>query len=209
MPLIKQNRPVYSNSYSWGKGSTSADSMNNKNNQNLSPPSSPGLFGGRRRLVRKRRGEDDERWKKNKKLIDHHVRRLATLVGKDLSVNPEGLVFFPFKKFIVVLEVPADNPNKCFIYTMVCRLGRMDNESEVLKAAMRMNYMHSGTRGATLGLEGEEVNLCYSCNIPGLSADDLHSAVHHFLLTAVEVNEKLDCVKKYGCMSCINSFDSI
>ena len=146
-------------------------------------------------FARKRRGEDDERWKKNKKTIDHHIRRLGTLAGKDLVLNSEGIAFFSFKKFIVVLEVPADNPDIFFMYTMVCRLGSTDDKMAVLQLAMEMNYLQTGTRGATLGLDGEEVNLCYSCHINGLGSNDVKSSLEDFLVTAVETNEYLDAVK--------------
>ena len=116
-------------------------------------------------------------------------------MGKDVSLNADGMSYFLFKKFVVVVEVPMDNNNIVFIYTMVCRLVATDNQTAVLKRAMELNYMEFLTRGATLGLDGEEVNLCYSTPIPGLSFSDLKAAMDAFLLTASEVNEQLDAVK--------------
>jgi hypothetical protein len=143
----------------------------------------------------KRHGKDDEKWKKNKKIIDSFMKKLTPLVRKDLSLNVDGLAFFAFKKFIVVVEVAADNPDTCFIYTMVCRLGANENLTEVLKFAMKLNYMQAGTRGATIGLDGEEVNLCYSCHISGLSFCDFKASLDDFLQTALEVNGQLDAMK--------------
>jgi hypothetical protein len=192
MPLTKQYHSSPHIATPWGKG----DSDTSNQRQSEAPRSPSRRFGGgRRRFVRKRLGEDDERWKKNKKVIDNYVRRMAKLAGKDLSLNPDGVAFFAFKKFIVVLEVPADNAGVCFIYTMVCRLGPSDDRAEALKVSMELNYMQNGTRGSTLGLDGEEVNMCYSCQIAGLCFADLKTALEDFLLTAVEVNERLDAVK--------------
>lgn len=147
------------------------------------------------RSVSKRFGKDDEKWKKNKKVIDSFLKKLKPLSRKDLSLNADGLAFFAFKKFIVVVEVPPDNPEVCFIYTMVCRLGENDNQAEVLKIAMKLNYMQGGTRGATIGLDGEEVNLCYSCHISGLVYCEFKASLDDFLQTAMEVNGQLDATK--------------
>jgi hypothetical protein len=194
MPLTKQY-PSPHITTPWGKGES--DTGNHGQRETPRLPSRR-FGGGRRLLVRKRLGEDDERWKKNKKAIDNYVRRMAKLAGKDLSLNPDGVTFFAFKKFIVVVEVPADNAGVCFIYTMVCRLGPSDDRAEALKVSMELNYMQNGTRGSTLGLDGEEVNMCYSCQIAGLCFADLKTALEDFLLTAVEVNEQLDAAKRGG-----------
>jgi hypothetical protein len=121
---------------------------------------------------------------------------MVSLVGKNRFLNADGLVFFSFQKFIVVLEVPADHSGLCFIYTMVCHVSPEDDQLELLKTAMELNYMQSATRGASLGLNGEEVNLCYSCPITGLSFCDLETALQDFLITAAQVNEQLESVKK-------------
>lgn len=151
--------------------------------------------GGRGGSNAKRVSLDDERKRKNRKLIDGYLRRISSTVGRDLSLNSDGLCYFPYKKFIVVVEVPADHVDTCFIYTMVCRLAKGDNKVEVMRLAMELNYMQYGTRGATLGLEGEEVNLCFSTRISGMSQHDLCSMLESFMLAAVEVNKKLDVAK--------------
>lgn len=146
--------------------------------------------GSQRKIV-----HEDERLRKNRRAIDHHIRRMADLFGKELSLNKDGMAFFKYKKFIIVIEVPSDNPEVLFVYTMVCHLPPDRNRDLVLQAAMEFNYMQSGTRGATLGLDREEVNLCYSRPVTGVTFCDLHSALEDFLTTAVEINEQLESIK--------------
>jgi hypothetical protein len=96
-----------------------------------------------------------------------------------------------------VVEVPEDHLDVCFIYTMVCQLGGNDNRMEVMKLAMELNYMQHGTRGATIGLEEDEVNLCISTPIASLSTYcHLRAILEDFMQTAVETNLKLDNAKR-------------
>lgn len=120
---------------------------------------------------------------------------MTDLFGKDPSLNNDGMAFFKYKKFIIVIEVPSDNPEVCFVYTMVCHLRPDQNRDLVLQAAMEFNYMQGGTRGATLGLDREEVNLCYSRPIAGVTFCDLRSALEDFLTTTVRINEQLESIK--------------
>jgi hypothetical protein len=154
-----------------------------------------------RRVLRKRVTLGEERLKKNRKVVDHHLRRMGNTMGKDLSLNADGICYFPFKKFIIVVEVPEDNPGLTFLYTMVCRLSASDNSMEVTKLAMELNYMQNGTRGATLGLEEEEVNLCFSTGITGLTFCDLRIMLEDFMETSVEMNKKLDTAKQFPVLN--------
>jgi Tir chaperone protein (CesT) family len=153
----------------------------------------------RRMQPRKRVNQDSERLKRNRRTIDNYLRKTGTaMLGRELSLNPDGVAYFPFHRFIVVVEVPEDNPVVCFIYTMVCQLQDQDNQLQVLRLAMELNYMETATRGATLGLDGDEVNLCLSIPISGLSVGDMQHVLEDFTTTAVETNERLEAAKKKG-----------
>lgn len=156
------------------------------------------LFGGigQNRSQRTRVGSEDELLKKNRRQIDNYLRRLGALMGKDLSLNGDGMAVFSFKKFVIVVEVPVDNSLNVYIYTMVCRVAANDNLHSVLSRAMELNYMEHRTRGATLGLDGQEINLCYSSPIAGLPFAVLKEAMESFLLTATQMNKCLDVAKR-------------
>ncbi|EEC44419.1 predicted protein [Phaeodactylum tricornutum CCAP 1055/1] len=150
-----------------------------------------------RRLNRKQREkQDSERLKRNRKSVDHFLRKMGNIMGRDLSLNTEGMAYFPFQRFIIVVEVPEDNPGVCFVYTMVCQLQKDDNHLAIMRLAMELNYMQTGTRGATLGLEGDEINLCFSIPVCGLSFGDLQSVLQDFTGTAAEVNARLETAKQ-------------
>jgi hypothetical protein len=56
--------------------------------------------------------------------------------------------------------------------------------------------MQYGTRGATIGLEEDEVNLCFSTPIAGLCTFcDFKAVMEDFMKTAVETNLKLDSMR--------------
>lgn len=144
-----------------------------------------------------RKGSDDELLRKNRRTVDHYLRRVGALMRKEVSLNDNGMCFFSYRKFVVVVEVPIDNNNRMFIYTMVCKLSSGDNQVAVMKRAMELNYMEHATRGSTLGLDREEVNLCYSTPIQGLTFPDLKATMEAFIVTATEVNEQLDKIKSF------------
>ena len=123
------------------------------------------------------------------------LKKISQSIQKDLTLGPEGICYFQYKKFIVVIEVPDDSSASYFIYTMVCQLEENDDRAGVLTAAMQLNYMQQRTRGSCLGLEDDEVNLCYSGPICGLCRDELVRSLEDFLLTAEEINVHLDEVK--------------
>lgn len=131
------------------------------------------------------------------------MRRIGALMGREVSLNDQGMAFFSYKsKFVIVVEVPEDNNRTMYLYTMVCRAEEHHpHYMAVVKRAMELNYMQQGTAGATLGLDGEEVNYCYSCKISGLTFADLKATMESFLLTAVDINEELDAVKERGSSS--------
>jgi hypothetical protein len=148
--------------------------------------------------LRKRVTLDKDRLKKNRRVVTQYLKRVGADVGKNLSLNAEGVCYFPYnRKFVIVVEVPEDQLDVCFIYTMVCQLGDNDNRMEVMKLAMELNYLQYGTRGATIGLQEDEVNLCISTPIASLRTYcDLKCVVEDFLQTAVESNLKLENAKR-------------
>jgi len=132
---------------------------------------------------------------RNRKKINGHLRSVATSVKNDLKLSEEGYCYFQFKKFIIVVEVPSGNGGLVFFYTMVCQLGVNDNRKAVMKEAMTMNYMQQRTRGATLGLEGDEVNLCFSVPIRSITREEFGLCIEDFMHTAEEMNNILDSAK--------------
>lgn len=156
--------------------------------------------GGSPRASRgsKRICSDDEILRKSRKTMDGHLRRIGQKFGKNLALNSDGMCYFPFQRFIVVVEVPPDDPTSFVLYTMVYRLEVASHSVQVMKKAMELNYMQQATRGSTLGLDGDEVNLCFTSKVGGLTGSDFREDLEKFLLTAAELNNQLEEVDHHA-----------
>jgi Tir chaperone protein (CesT) family len=144
-------------------------------------------------------GQEIEILRKNRRIVDRCLRRQqGSFLGKKVSLNAEGIGYFSYGKFVVLTEVASDCPDTVYVYTLVCVFQPTDNVLEVLHTAMQLNYMGLGTRGSTLGIEGNEITLCHSCPVSTLSAKSFGSILDTFLQTAVDVNQQLDAAKVFS-----------
>jgi hypothetical protein len=75
---------------------------------------------------------------------------------------------------------------------MVFRLKKGDNHFAVMEQAMKLNYRQQDTRGASLGLQGDEISLMFSAMIATLTRDHLVNYLEDFMHTAVDVNAALE-----------------
>lgn len=140
-------------------------------------------------------GHEHEILMRNRRKIDRCLRRVGSAMGKKISFNSEGIAYFSHGKFVVLTELSSDCPDTVFVYTLVCLFKPTDNIVEILHTAMQLNYLGLGTKGNTLGIEGNEISLCYSCPVTSVSARSLGSILETFVQTAVEVNQQLDAAK--------------
>jgi len=139
------------------------------------------------------------RTKENRKIVNSYLSSL----GNGIQIGSKGICYFQFKKFVIVIEVPEDEEQEksiskepfFYIYTMVLRLesNNDDDRFSILKACMELNYMKQGTRGSTLGLEGNEINLCYSHPIASITGHEgFMEVLTNFIVTALDANKRLD-----------------
>ena len=157
----------------------------------ISPDPKPFVRSTSSRQIR----HDADRLRKNRKIVDHHLRKIGRRsFHRDLRLSDNGLCFFPHQRFIIAIEVPDENPNVCFLYTMVCRLHKNDTTPRVLQMAMELNYMQTHT----LGLAGDEVNLCVTLPVAHLQPHELKEALADFLELAVDLNQRLEAVQQGG-----------
>lgn len=133
--------------------------------------------------------------KRNRKLVNSHLHRMSDIVGEDASLNKHGLSIFHFHRFVVTLDVPDDHSDCFRVHTMVFRMDKTDNCYALMKRCMELNYNGEGTRGACLGLDGDEINLFYSSPIAGLTREHLAHCLRDFMQTAIDVSQELDALK--------------
>lgn len=118
------------------------------------------------------------------------------LGGKDLLLNESGVCVVQYKKFIIALEVPDDNAGCFLVSSMVFRIEKGDNRLALMEKAMELNYMQEETRGACLGLQGDEINLCFSAPIATLTREHLVRYLEDFMQTCAEMNAALEASKR-------------
>lgn len=94
-----------------------------------------------------------------------------------------------------MIEVPEES-DSYFMYAMVFRLSPGDDRFLVLQTCMELNYMQQATKGSTLGLQGDEVNLCYSAPVNGLSRDFFVESLENFVVIVEDVNKRLHLVNR-------------
>jgi hypothetical protein len=139
-------------------------------------------------------GADDEQLRRKRRTVNHYVNRIGAIMGSEVELNERGMACFSFQdKFVVVFEVPEDNYNFMYLYTKVCHADQ--NAAAIVKRAMELNYMQQGTAGATLGLDGEEINYCFSCKIAHITFEHLRSDLLKFLRAAIAIHKELESVK--------------
>ena len=155
---------------------------------------------------------------KNRKVINQHLKRIGKVAGHDLSLDHNGTCCVSFKKFVLVCEVPESNSSVCVFHSKVCHLGPFDNLEEIHKFVTLYNHRQASisqdltdassasectcpavdphTRGTRLAVrDEEEVSLCLTFPIQGLSFEDTAAKMEFFIKSAVAVNRKLEKAK--------------
>jgi hypothetical protein len=140
---------------------------------------------------------EDTKLIRNRKVINKYLRRIGRTSDQTLSLDSHGFCCLPFKKFLLIIEVPEDDGAKWFFYAKVFDLKSNSDSKTKLhqrKAAVKLSDMSLGTKGATLGLDGNEVNLCFSMPVEGLKYNTMTDCIEDFIHTAVEINARLQNV---------------
>jgi hypothetical protein len=135
---------------------------------------------------------------RSRKVINKYLRRIGRTSDQTLSLDSQGICCLPFKKFLIIIEVPEDDGERWFLYTKVFDLKISSDAKTKLnqrKEAAQLSSMKLGTKGATLGVDGDEVNLCFSMPVSGLKYDDMTDCIEDFMQSAVEINARLQNVR--------------
>jgi hypothetical protein len=138
-------------------------------------------------------GDSDSSLRKNRKLISKYLGRVGRQAGLQLSLDSYGFCYIPFRIFLIMLEVPKDDPGQLHIYTMIFDLSRSKGETRARKkvAAMQLRGISLGKKGCTITVDEDEVHLCYSRPIKGLSYCEMIECLEDFMETALNTNSDL------------------
>ena len=135
---------------------------------------------------------------RNRKVINKYLRRIERTSDQTLSLDSHGFCCFAFQKFLIIIEVPEDDEAKWFLSAKVFDLkSRSDTKIKLnqRKEAVQLSGMQLGTKGATLGLDGNELNLCFSMPVTGLKYNGMADILEDFMQSAVEINARLRNVR--------------
>jgi hypothetical protein len=143
-------------------------------------------------------GDTEACLRKNRKLITKYVGKIGRHAGLQLSLDSYGFCYIPFRKFLIMIEVPEDEPRQLFFYTMIFDLSRSKSETRARKtvAAMQLREVSLGKFGCTITLDQDEVFLCYSRPIKGLSYSEMLECLEDFMATALNTNSDLAALSR-------------
>jgi hypothetical protein len=144
-----------------------------------------------------RQVSDEACLKRNRKLINNYIRRIGRKANLDLSLDAQSFCYIPFKKFLIIIEVPDEQAGQVYFTTMIFDLHDSQGLTKVRKrvAAMQFRDIHLGKRGSTLSLDGDEVNLSLSTQIRGLKFNEMVDCLEDFMQTAVDTNADLGSLR--------------
>ena len=154
---------------------------------------------GMRLLGSIRETSENTQLARNRKVINKYLRRIERTSDQTLSLDSYGFCCFVFKKFLIIIEVPEDDEAKWFLSAKVFDLSKSRSDTKTKsnqrKEAMQLSGMQLGTKGATLGLSGNELNLCFSMPVAGLKFNGMADIIEDFMQSAVEINARLQNVR--------------
>jgi hypothetical protein len=134
--------------------------------------------------------------RKNRKRINQYIRRMGRDANLELSLDPHGRCYIPFKKFLIIIAVPEDHIGSVCFATKVFDTGLSKNPPKVnRRVTLAHNHCFSfGTRGSLLHLEENEVILSCSQPIRDLCFKDMQQCLEDFMQTALNINRYLGSI---------------
>jgi hypothetical protein len=136
---------------------------------------------------------NDSCLRRNRKLVSKYVGRIGRQAGLQLALDSYGFCYIPFRRFLIMIEVPADEPHQLHFHTMIFDLSRSKGETRARKkvSEMQLRRVCLGKNGSTLTLDDDEVFLCYSRPIKGLSYSQMLECLEDFMETALNTHSDL------------------
>lgn len=121
-------------------------------------------------------------WSRNRGTISHFLKIVGKRLGHEMYLSEGGIAQIIYRDSVIVVKVPDDqNRNRVFIYSTVCTVEGEAERAAVMALAMRLNFMVDCTRGASLGMKGNEVVLCYTSLIANMAPYEFEQCLLSFL----------------------------
>ncbi|KAG7346825.1 hypothetical protein IV203_005894 [Nitzschia inconspicua] len=141
----------------------------------------------------------EKKMKNNRQIVNKYVRKIgnqANLTGT-LEMDSYGFCYIPFRRFLIILSVPADEPDQLCLNTMIFDLnGKDETRARKQVACLQHRQVHLGRRQSVVRLKGDEVYL-YNCfPIRGLRYNEMVDILDDFMETALVVNADLTALSR-------------
>ena len=130
---------------------------------------------------------------KSRKIVNKHIKRIGRQANLDLSLDSHGFCYIPFRKFLIIIQVPEDQPGIMLMYTMIFDLQTARASGRIRKRieALQLRNLPMGKKGSLLSVEGDEVNLSLSIPTRGLKFKETLECLEDFMQTALDTHNNL------------------
>jgi hypothetical protein len=140
----------------------------------------------------------EKRLKKSRRLINKYVRKIGSQADLVLSLDSHGYCYIPFRKFLIILSVPTEEPENVVLNTMIFDLGGLRDDTRARKQVSYMQHREVclGKRKSLIRLDGNEVFLSSSFSIHCLTYGEMVDRLDDFMETALNANSDLTALNR-------------
>jgi hypothetical protein len=141
----------------------------------------------------------EKRLQKNRQLINKYVRKIGkqSNLKDSLELDVYGCCYIPFKRFLIILSVPEDNPEHVLLQTMIFDLGgKARTRTRKKLMCMQQRQVHLGRHKSVIQLEGDEVFLSNYFLMKGLRYAEMVDRLDDFMETALNTNKDLSSLSR-------------
>jgi hypothetical protein len=141
----------------------------------------------------------EKQLQKNRQLINKFVRKIGNQANLNdtLELDSYGFCYIPFRRFLIILSVPAHEPEQVILNTMIFDLnGKDETRARNQVTMMQHRRVHLGKQKSIIRLEGDEVYLCNCFLIRGLRYSEMVDRLDDFMETALTINTDLTALSR-------------
>jgi len=141
----------------------------------------------------------EKQLQKNRQLINKYVRKIGNQANLNdtLELDSYGFCYIPFRRFLIILSVPAHEPEQVILNTMIFDLnGKDETRARKQVTMMQHRQVHLGKQKSIIRLEGDEVYLCNCFLIRGLRYPEMVDRLDDFMEAALTINKDLTALSR-------------
>lgn len=154
----------------------------------------------RSRTLLRQETQQQEQILKSRRRVERYLHRMRVPLGRNLSLNQEGLCYFTHGRFVVVIEVSSTDPSTLILDSCVYQFSedfdlRSPNSSRTLETSVAAIQLTDELRmhGANVDVFENEVHFQNSVPIErGLSFKKFHDIVLSYLSSLPNMSQQVE-----------------